>query len=155
MGFRSKVNDRVEFALKYFAHCLLVGNVAAHEVIAGILGNIRQTFYVTRVGKLVEVKEFDIAADLKQIAHKIRTDKAGSAGNEDFHVPSFHGTSRTITSVSQSLIQILSLALGSPAARHLVGPCLSRKIRRAQKRFERSCIRPPAIKNAMRQGIFL
>src|ERR1700741_1881748 len=80
MGFRSKVNDRVEFALEYFVHCLLVGNVAAYEMIAGILGNIRQTFYVTRVGKLVEVEEFDIAADLQQIADKIRTDKAGSAG---------------------------------------------------------------------------
>ena len=85
MSFRRKVNDRVEPALKEFIDGRLVGNVTTYEVISVILCNLHEIFDVPRVGKLVEVEEFDIAPDVEQIPHKIRTNKAGSAGNEDFH----------------------------------------------------------------------
>src|SRR6516225_8649018 len=47
------------------------------------------------------------------------------------------------------------MALWNPTAYHLVGSCVSHKICRAQERFEGSGIRPPPIKDAIRQSIFL
>jgi hypothetical protein len=88
MRFRSKVNDRVEPVLKDFIDRSLVGNVATHEVISGILCDLHEVFDVSCVGKLVEVKDFDIAPGVEQIPHKIRTDKSRSTGNEDFHADS-------------------------------------------------------------------
>src|SRR5215469_2672453 len=61
MRFRSKMNDRVEPVLKDFIDRSLVGNVATHEVISGILCDLHEVFDVSCVGKLVEVKDFDIA----------------------------------------------------------------------------------------------
>jgi hypothetical protein len=85
MSLRRKVNGHVEPASKDFIDGRLVGNVATYEVISVILCNLHQDFDVTRVGKPVEVEEFDIAPGMQQIPYKLRTYKAGSAGDQDFH----------------------------------------------------------------------
>jgi hypothetical protein len=85
MSFRREVNDRVEPMLKDFMDSPLVSDVATHKVISVILCNLHKVFDVSRVGKLVEVKEFDIGPIVQYIPHKIRTYEASSAGNEDFH----------------------------------------------------------------------
>jgi len=85
MSFRREMNDRVEPLLKDFIDSPLVSDVATYKVISVILCNLDKVFDVSGVGKFVEVEEFEIGPIVQDIPHKIRTDEAGSAGNEDFH----------------------------------------------------------------------
>jgi hypothetical protein len=85
MSLRSEVNDCVELMFKDVIDSPLVGDVATYKVISVILCDLDKVFGVSGVGKFVEVEEFDIGPIVQDMPHKIRTDEAGSAGNEDFH----------------------------------------------------------------------
>jgi hypothetical protein len=61
-----------------------VGDVAANEVIAWIMRDIREALRVAGVGQFVEIEDFDVTAGVEKKAYEVRTDKPRSACDEKF-----------------------------------------------------------------------
>ncbi|MNN65112.1 hypothetical protein D3C81_1805920 [compost metagenome] len=85
MGFGSQVHDRVR--LEPCQHCAdggLIADVGLHELIASVGGNAAQRLQIAGVGQLVQVEHFMFGVP-DQMANQRRTDKAGTAGDENAH----------------------------------------------------------------------
>lgn len=86
MGLGGQVHDRLGLeALEQRADGGLVDDIGLDELVAGVGGDTRQRLQVACVGQLVEVEHlvFGVA---DQVANQRRSNKAGTAGNENAHM---------------------------------------------------------------------
>ncbi|MNT39583.1 hypothetical protein D3C72_1758440 [compost metagenome] len=76
---------------QYSADSRLISNIGLNKLIAGIGRDAGQRLKVAGIRQLVEVEHFVFGIG-DQVTHQRRTDKAGSAGDENSHVglPFFH-----------------------------------------------------------------
>src|SRR5215469_16170174 len=88
MGFGGEVYERIRTEAKGFLDRLRVSDVARHEAVAGIFGDVGEAFRIAGVGQLVKVDDFGIAARVEQEPDEIRTDEASTTGDEDFQAQS-------------------------------------------------------------------
>src|SRR5262245_16711526 len=86
MGFSREVHDRVNRVFQEdLTHLLWIGDVTANETIAWIFCNLLQVAKIAGIGQQVQVQNFDVRPRTKNVSYETRTDKPGSAGNEQFH----------------------------------------------------------------------
>ncbi|MDT4871067.1 hypothetical protein FQZ97_1061770 [compost metagenome] len=87
MGFGGQVHHGVGLeAGQRRADGLAVGDIGLEELVARIGRDGSQGFEVAGIGQLVEVEHL-MPGFGQQMANKSRTDEAGSAGDQDAHVP--------------------------------------------------------------------
>ena len=85
VALRGKVDDVIEIVLCEQAFDqLLVADVALHEDVAGVALDVLQVLQIARVGQLIEVDQQDLRVLFEHIVNKVRTNKAGTAGDQIF-----------------------------------------------------------------------
>jgi len=60
-----------------------ITDIAFNELIAFIIFYLYEVFKITGIGQKVEVDDLVIWISVYEIGNKVRTDKAGAAGDED------------------------------------------------------------------------
>ena len=62
-----------------------VGDVAAHEAVARMRGNVGKVLQIAGIRQGVEVDDVILRMMLQDVADEVRADEAGAAGDQDLH----------------------------------------------------------------------
>jgi len=87
---RRQSAPRRQTALEQFTQNLSIGDVAANELVARIVRDIREALRVASVGQSIEIDDFDVAAGTEKKANEISADKPAPPVTRTFnYCPSF------------------------------------------------------------------
>jgi len=85
MSFRGEMNHGVEFQCKGPRDSVTVADIAANELIARIVLNVREIFWVRGVCELIEVDDLDSRIRGQKVPDESGSDEPCTSSDKDFH----------------------------------------------------------------------
>src|SRR5262249_15935106 len=84
MSLRREIDSGIEADREQLGDGARIGDVASHETIASVVGEIAETFRISCVSELVEVHDLDVGPSGQHMTDEVRSNEAGAAGDQEF-----------------------------------------------------------------------